>query len=126
MNMLTSGQPRPRISSAAVGNMFHSIVSLQGKLSALDTVAAASRISPEARTEWKRIKDKVEKVAKERNTIIHGIWGTSTNHPDAIILVPAFWSKFEVKNAYTQKDLTAILERITDLDQKLWDFLKHT
>lgn len=108
--------------------------------------AAKGRLDKD-RSEWL---DEIIRVlgnrGDERNTVVHGLWGTTPNHPDGLVLCPSddyvtmyahsrrmqrFGAK-RLQDAFPQNpkhslwkehDFTAIIDRLTEFSQELTGFL---
>ena len=87
-----------------------SLSSLESTTAKLDVIAAGIAFYlPEMTTAFAQLRSGIRSCARERNRIVHAIWGINDKYPDHIIRVETFDDKF-IK--YTPQDFDNVSERI--------------
>jgi hypothetical protein len=121
--------------------MYHALTGTGAQRSVLNEVAD-KYLSAQFRDEFNSIMEETRRRAKERNTVIHGMWFTAKDIPDALILAPrnaittligkvihrgakarlagveaskGSLSDFSEWRVYRERDFVAIEDRIGDL-----------
>jgi len=119
-DMLTTGSPTPQpwhSGSAVAAVVFSKFTSLGSKLDVIRSVASL-RLSAEDVGEFGELSEKLRRLAKERNKIVHAKWLISDEYPDDLLAVSAgHWLR------YTEKYFEEVLNRAVAVKGAVRDFL---
>ena len=94
--------------------------SLHARIAAITAAFDAIDIDARLKTSFAQISLELRKRAKERNAIIHGLWGIVDNYPNDVILKSAPQTN-DLKR-YTQKDFEQAIERLTETGSRVSNF----
>jgi hypothetical protein len=70
-------------SNLAMGAVFTGVVPIQTRLTMIQKLVAAF-LQREDRVAWQSLRSQIEKMAGQRNTIVHGFWSIREEEPDTI------------------------------------------
>lgn len=103
---------------AAAAALYTAMTNARAQRSALLAVAEARELGPEVLAELVAVIEQVSRRGKERNAIVHGLWGISDAHPDA--LVHCTLQSWIQLHAATHDFQNYEGETLEDPDQKQW------
>lgn len=89
-----------------------SLGSLESTTAKLDVIAAGiAAYVPTMSAPFQQLRTGIRACAKERNLIVHAVWGINDRYPDHIIRVETFYDRF-IK--YTPDDFDKVADRIKE------------
>lgn len=85
---------------------------LESTTAKLDVIAAGiAAYLPEMSAPFEQLRNGIRSCARERNRIVHAVWGINNKYPEHVIRVETFEDKF-VK--YTPQDFDTVAQRIKE------------
>lgn len=91
---------------------FSALSALESTTAKLDVIAAGiASYLPEKSASFDELRNGIRSCARERNRIVHAVWGVNKKYPDDIIRVETFDDKF-IK--YTPQDFETVAQRIKE------------
>lgn len=94
--------------------------SLESLTAKLDVISAGlEAYLPSKTVEFDQLRTGIRACARERNRIVHAVWGTNQHYPNDVIRVETFTDKHM---RYTPKDFDDTVERITIQWKKVEEF----
>ena len=84
--------------------------------------AARYELSEDTLKKLRALVEKVQTRSKERNTVIHAVWGVCDIYPNDLILIPKVGQPRDKQVRYSKRDFENIVTRLNELREELNDF----
>lgn len=99
--------------------IFEALNSVQARLDLLGRLCKTRAAKTESEYFETTLKGEISKCFTLRSVVAHGLWGTDSKYPDALILVGGSSGSF----VYKKHDFETISKRILELDKTLKRFI---